>query len=334
MATGIVSVAAQLHGRPLAARGLFWLNIAAYVLLWVLTLIRFIRFRAHFIGGLTRHSRGAAYLTMAAGTCVLGSQFALLSPWIGVAKTLWLIGMGLWLALSYAFFVAMTVGDRKPRLEDGINGAWLLVVVAPESVSVLGCMVAPSFASANAVLFVALAAHLVGTMLCVFFATLILYRWMFFSMAPGNVTPDYWINMGALAISTLAGTLLLKAANSWGLLQTVAPFLVGSAILFWAAGNWWIPLLLILELWRHTLGRVPLAYSPQYWSVVFPLGTYATATFMLADVTGLAFLHPIAKVFFYAALLAWVVTLAGMIRKAARSRLAPGCFLRRKTTDG
>ncbi|MCC6596395.1 MAG: hypothetical protein IT477_07815, partial [Rhodanobacteraceae bacterium] len=43
---------------------------------------------------------------------------------------LWLLATALWFGLTYAFFVAMTVGHDKPRIEEGLNGSWLLTVVA------------------------------------------------------------------------------------------------------------------------------------------------------------------------------------------------------------
>jgi tellurite resistance protein TehA-like permease len=318
MATGIVSVGAHLRGLEWIARGLFWLNVGAYVVLWVLTLARLARFRRQFINDLTHHSRGAAFLTTAAATAVLGCQFAMLTPWMRVAQELWIFGAGLGLTLSYTFFTAITFCEPKPSLQAGINGAWLLVIVATESISVLGSLVAPAMAHTEEVLFISLATYLVGAMLYVFFATLILYRWMFFSMQPEKLTPDYWIDMGALAITALAGTLLLQAAGHWSLLEDLAPFLTGSALFFWATATWWIPLLLLVELWRHLRGRVPFIYGPEYWALVFPLGMYAVATSMLVKVTGLTFLKGIAEFFLYAALVAWAITFAGLIHSLAR----------------
>lgn len=322
MATGIVSLAAHFHGWKLIAAVLYWLNLAVYLLLWLLTLIRFLWFRAQVINELTHHARGASFLTIAAGTCVLGGQFAILTQWLGVAKCLWILGFGLALALSYTFFTALTFSEPKPSLEAGINGAWLLVIVAIEAVSVLGTLVAPFITSAQAILFISLATYFAGAMLYVFFATLILYRWMFFSMKPEKLTPDYWIDMGALAITTLAGTLLLQAANHSALLERLSSFLMGSTLLFWATATWWIPLLLSVELWRHLRGRVPLNYAPDYWALVFPLGMYAVATFKLVDATGLAFLNGLAGLFAYVALIAWAFVFAGMLHHLARS-LAP-----------
>ena len=60
--------------------------------------------------------------------------------------------------------------------------------------------------------------YLLGCMLYLSLITLILYRFTFFPLTTNMLTPPYWINMGAVAISTLAGALLAESAESSPLL--------------------------------------------------------------------------------------------------------------------
>jgi len=48
-----------------------------------------------------------------------------------------------------------------------------------------------------------------GGMLYIWMISLIFYRYTFFKFSPGDLQPPYWINMGAMAISTLAGARLI-----------------------------------------------------------------------------------------------------------------------------
>lgn len=315
MATGIVSMAVYYEGWNIAAEILLWFNGVAFITLWVFTFIRLVFYRAQFIDDLTHHSHSAAFLTTVAATCVLGCQFAMLTAWISVARSLWFLGIGLWMALIYTFFTVVTVRDPKPSLQAGINGVWLLTVVSTESICVLGALIAPFSKRPELILFSSLAFCLTGAAFYIFFITLILYRWMFFRMKPEKLTPDYWIDMGALAIVTLSLGLLLSVSDRWELLGQLAPFLKGFMLLFWATATWWIPFLCIVETWRHTYGKVPFKYSPDYWSLVFPLGMYSVATTTVAKASGLAFLHPIAALFSFLAAIAWAFVFLGLLGK-------------------
>ena len=49
MATGIISLAAHFLGLTHIAQVLFWVNMTAYVVLWVLTVLRLVYYRAQLI---------------------------------------------------------------------------------------------------------------------------------------------------------------------------------------------------------------------------------------------------------------------------------------------
>ncbi len=316
MATGIVSVAAQLRGLTHVAHALLWLNVVFYAVLWALTFRRIVSFRQQFLADLMDHGRCVGFFTTVAATCVLGNQFIVVELRPTVAITLWIFGIALWAVVTYSVLAILTVKPDKPSLAEGINGGWLVAVVAAQAVASLGGLVAPHLmATRDAALFFALIMWLGGGMLYVWIIALIFYRYTFFQLDPRQLAPPYWINMGAMAISTLAGTILVQNATGSPLLTQLQPFLIGLTLLFWATATWWIPLLLVLGAWRHLVRHVSIAYDAVYWSAVFPLGMYTACTHRLIKIVDQPYLDVIPQYLMYIALGAWIVTFAGLLHR-------------------
>ena len=315
MATGIVSIAAQLLEMTAVARLLFALNLVFYPALIAFTIVRVARYRDCVIADLLDHGRSVGFFTTVAGTCVLGSQFVIVARMWPPAAVLWAVGILLWAVITYGVLAVLTVKEHKPPMPEGLSGGWLLSVVAAQSVSVLGTQVASGFgASEPLVLFFSLLMWLGGGMLYIWIISLIFFRYTFFVMEPSDLGPPYWINMGAVAISTLAGALLTAAAPASPVLGELTPFLKGMTLLFWATATWWIPMLVILGIWRHVYRRFPLRYDPLYWGAVFPIGMYTVSTYRLGQIVDVPELMAIPRVFIWVALLAWTATLFGLIR--------------------
>jgi tellurite resistance protein TehA-like permease len=315
MATGIVSIACHLLVHRLVAQALFAANLIFAIVLVTLTIIRVARFWANVSADLQHHGRAAGFFTLVAATSVLGSQALVVAGLWTIAATLWAVAIALWAVLTYTVFTALTVKREKPALEAGINGGWLVAVVAPQSIAVLGAQLAPGFGAAESnVLLFCLVMWLGAGMLYIWIISLIFYRYTFFAMSPADLAPPYWINMGAVAISTLAGSLLALGAAGSPLVTELLPFVKGLTLLFWATATWWIPMLVILGVWRHVYRRFPLQYDPLYWGAVFPLGMYTVCTLRLADAIDVPALAGIARVGVWIALAAWTMAFAGLVQ--------------------
>ena len=314
MATAAVSIASQLLGYRAIAGALVWLNWIFYLGLWGLTLVRLVHFPHRLLADLFDHQRAPGFFTLVAGSCVLATQTALVAGAHQLALGLWWIGLGLWFVIMYAFFTAVTVRTRKPTLARGINGAWLIAAVATQSIAVSRGAVDGLSAPSAPIQLLCVAMFMIGSMLYLAIIPLIFYRLTFVRLASRDFSPPYWINMGAVAITTLAGATLMMRVGHWPVLNEVAPFLPGFTLFFWAASTWWIPLLIALMVWRYAVGKEVPRYEPALWGMVFPLGMYTTATFQLSQATGFSFLAVIPRVFIFAALAAWAITFIGLVR--------------------
>lgn len=321
MATGIVSLAGFIMGYDRLAFGLFYLNLVQYVALGVLFGARALIYPRRFFGDMIGHLTGPGYFTVVAGTGILASQFMLLQQSASVGLTLWLLAVVLWIGLTYTIFTAFTVKIEKPTLDKGISGGWLLAVVATQSLSVTSALLAARIGQPYRLELnlMALSMWLWGGMLYIWMISLIFYRYAFFRFSPADLAPPYWINMGAMAISTLAGSLLILNAPHAPYLTSLLPFLKGFTVLYWATGTWWIPMLVVLGIWRYFYKRFPFEYDPLYWGAVFPLGMYAASTWQMDRAMEFGFLAAIPRIFFYVAFIAWTITFVAMLRSLLRA---------------
>lgn len=317
MSTGALALASHALGNDAVARLFFGLNNAEIAVLGLMLSLRMVLYFPNFRKDLSAHNKGAGFLTVVAALCILGTEHMVLAPNVHAALALWCAAFMAWAVLSYAFFILVTISRRKPGLEHGIDGSWLLFVVAAQALSILGSLIAPVLAPyLRHALFGALFLYLLGCLFYVVVIGMIFYRTTFFHMRADEFKPSYWIDMGAAAITTLAGTMLADAMARHGIYTDFIPLLKLGSAFFWVAGTWWIPVILFLEIWRHTI--IPLRYHAGHWSLVFPLGVYTLCTWELAGMLQLPVLQSISWVFLRIAWLAWCITFLGMCHRLWR----------------
>src|SRR5690606_20251566 len=127
------------------------------------------------------HLRAPGFFTFVAACSILGGQSLLLGGSLHVAVALGGIGLLAWVGFTYTIFAALTVRQDKPPLDRGINGGWLLAVVATQSMAVLAALIAPEVAQPwrMELNFFALSMWLWGGMLYIWMMSLIFYRYTF-----------------------------------------------------------------------------------------------------------------------------------------------------------
>ncbi|RDV00859.1 tellurite resistance/C4-dicarboxylate transporter family protein [Trinickia dinghuensis] len=320
MATGIVSIAARLGGYPKIGWALFAINVVVYPLLWVITLCRLARYPRAVRADLPDHQRGPGFLTLIAATAVIGNQCSAYDLLPAVSLWLLVAALVLWFVLIYPFLTAMTISQRKPSLQTGLDGTWLLLVVATEACAILAVSVAQTAADPLPFAHLALGLWLLGGLLYLMLITLIFYRWCFVPMTPHDLTEPWWITMGAMAIAALAGSRLLLLAQTTTLFaHDLRPVLFTLTTAFWAMATFWIPQLAILFVAKHVVARDPIRYSVAEWSVVFPIGMYTAATHVYAIAAPAAYLEIVPSIVILIAFAAWGLAFIGAIRAMVRA---------------
>ncbi|WP_160330401.1 tellurite resistance/C4-dicarboxylate transporter family protein [Sphaerimonospora mesophila] len=315
MATGIVSSGLRDIGWSAMSALLLVIGAICLVVLAAATAIRATVFPREVAADLSAPDRAYAFFTFVAACNVIGARSAG-AAWPSVACVLGVIAFLAWAGLSYGIPVRLILGPRPRPVLAGVNGTWFIWVVGTQSLAVTASVIGTAYRGHAAIVETAgLAAVLmwsVGVVLYLMVATLVLTRLLLLEVRPEDLTPPYWVTMGATAITVLA------AAGILGMPSTPAtdaarPVLAGLGIVLWAFGTWLIPMLVLFGLWRHVLRRTRLEYLPQLWSIVFPLGMYATAGMELGRVVGLPIIEEIGRAWVWVAFPAWAVTFVAML---------------------
>ena len=322
MATGIVSTGAFLLGPAWLSRALLAVAAAGLIVLACALTARVVFFRARVTADIKAADRVFGFFTIPASLDVLAVRLSFAGHPLGTTALACLAALT-WLLLTYGVPASLLLTRNRDSDLGGVNGTWLLWVVATQSLSLTAAVLVPAWPSQSGLLApAAVALWGVGLVLYLLLVALILLRWLTVAMTPATLGPPYWILMGATAITVLAGARILALPHAIAVIRATAGFTEGFSFVLWSFGTWWIPLLVVLGLWRHLGQHWPLSYEPALWSVVFPLGMYAVATDVFGKTAGLTFMPPVARVMFWISVAAWVLVSAAFLAQPAR-RLVP-----------
>ena len=340
MSTGIISIAFRELGIGAVAWPLAVFNVGCYALLLVLFGARVVLYPGRVAADLRDRERHWGTLTFIVATNTVGVQFLSLFDVVPVATALWIATVVVTPLLLYYLFATEFIGARKANVSERIDGAFLLVIVCMQSLAILGGMLSGELSAyTEGIILLSMSYFGSGYVLYFVIVTVVTYRLLEGRVRPDDWTGPYWITMGAAAITTLAGTTLGPRLESVPVWEPYAPVILGGTFLAWAIASWWIPLLLVIDVWRFITGDIegqpPVwvlvvpwsrlavghrlhVYDPAAWGRVFPMGMYTACTVNLAGVGTFTALGIVPEYWGWFALLVWFLTFLGMVRMVGR----------------
>ncbi|WP_226042750.1 tellurite resistance/C4-dicarboxylate transporter family protein [Natrinema sp. DC36] len=343
MSTGIISIAFHELGIETISWPFAVFNLVCYILLIGLFAFKVALFPGRIVAELRDRERHWGALTFIVGTNTVGVQLILFFEAIGIATILWLTTVVATPLLLYYLFTTEFIGTRKSAVSERIDGAFLLVIVCMQSLAVLGGLLStelPSYAAD--IVLLSMGYFGAGYVLYFVIVTVVTYRLLEGSVRPADWTGPYWITMGAAAITTLAGSTLGPRLESVAAWEPYVPVILGVTFLAWAIASWWIPLLLVIDIWKFLTGDIedspPVwvvlvpwsrlafgqrlhVYDPAAWGRVFPMGMYTACTLNLAGIQTFSALRIVPEFWGWFALVVWALTLLGAIRASGRALL-------------
>jgi tellurite resistance protein TehA-like permease len=322
MGTGILSVGMDNHHRTGLSLALLWIAIGSYAVLVVLNCWRVVSFRPQLAADFSDPRRAFGFFTFVAGTDVLGTRLAI-AGWRGIALALLVVGWVSWLVLGYVVPWTAVLGRSVRPVVAAANGTWFIWVVGSQSIAVLAAALEPqTHGGRRELALLAVFSWSVGVFLYAAAGIFVAARLMLYPLDPADLTPPYWVAMGATAITVLAGARIVQMADA-PMVAATRGLVAGASVVFWAFGSWLIPVLVAAGWWRHVVHRLPLRYEAAWWSVVFPLGMYGVAGHYIGRADSLPIVRTIGENETWVALAVWAAVFAAMLTHLFRTLVRP-----------
>jgi len=309
MATGVVSIILHSSGWPLASDILLGVSVAALVVLLAMAGWSLVQHRVTLKAVANDPRRAFTFFTFVAAWNVLSIRLSMqgLGAW---AFAFLMVGGAAWLVLTYSIPVALIVRRDKDPARPGANGTWFTWVVAIQTVAVASASLPAPLSVRLAPL--AVLCWSVGVVLYVVITAVVLTVLLHLPLEPVELTPPIWVMMGGTAISVVAGVETLRLRPDM-LVAASSPVIAGMSVVLWGFGTWLIPLLLLLNAWKHLVRRIRLSYEPGLWSMIFVIGMYGLASHGLGALLRLPWMIGLGIVFEWITLVLWLVTFAAML---------------------
>lgn len=319
MGTGIVAVAAaslplQFPGLRIGATVVWAVAAVLLVALTIATGAHWIRFRStaasHHLHPVISHFYGAppmAFLTVGAGTLLLGKDWLGLPTAVTIDWVLWSVGtLGGLVTAVVVPYLAFTRHENRP---ESAFGGWLMPIVPPMVSASTGALLLP-YAPAGQMretllwgCYCFFGTSLITSLVVV---TLIWNRLVQHQVGAAGMVPTLWIVLGPVGQSITAVNLLAANAHSAVDVHTARALVVVALVYGFALLGFallWTVIALTITI---RTAREHLPFSLTWWSFTFPVGTCVTGLNGLALHSGLTVIAVLAVVFYVGLVAAWI----------------------------
>lgn len=318
MGTGIVAVAAaslplQFPGLRTGATVVWAIAAVLLVALTIATGLHWVRYRStaatHHLNPVMAHFYGAppmAFLTVGAGTILLGKDWIGLPAAVTVDWALWTIGtLGGLLTAVLVPYLAFTRHENGP---ESAFGGWLMPIVPPMVSASTGALLLP-YAPAGQIRATLLWAcygffglSLVASLVVI---TLIWNRLAQHRIGAAGMVPTLWIVLGPVGQSITAANLLASNAPTAVSAGTAHALLIAALVYGFAMLGFALLWTVIALAITVRTAKQHLPFSLTWWSFTFPVGTCVTGLNGLALHSGLPAVAALAVLYYLGLVAAW-----------------------------
>jgi C4-dicarboxylate transporter/malic acid transport protein len=319
MGTGIVAVAAaslplQFPGLRTGATVVWAIAAILLIALTIATVLHWVRYRdtaaKHHLHPVISHFYGAppmAFLTVGAGTILLGKDWIGLPAAVTIDWVLWTIGtIGGLLTAVLVPYLAFTRHENKP---DSAFGGWLMPIVPPMVSASTGALLlpyAPAGQARETLLWACYGFFGLSLITSLVVITLIWNRLAQHKVGAAGMVPTLWIVLGPVGQSITAVNLLASNAPTVVDASTAHALLVVALVYGFAMLGFallWTVIALAITI---RTAKQHLPFSLTWWSFTFPVGTCVTGLNGLALHSGLTVVAGLAVLYYAGLVAAWI----------------------------
>lgn len=337
MGTGILALALnqfplQIIGLHAVARGLWFLNIALFLLFTGLYAARWILYpgEAQRIFSHSVVSMFFGAIPMGLATIINGFLVFGLPLWgtiaLTIARTLWWVDVVL--SVVCGVMVPYMMFTRQEHTIEKMTAVWLLPIVAAEVAAASGALLVPYLtepAAAERIVVMSYALWAFSVPLAMSMLVILLMRLILHKLPPSDMAATGWLALGPIGTGALGLMLLgtdaakvFPAAGVTGIGEVAFGIgAVGGAML-WGYGVWWL-LIALLTTFRYLQDGMP--FNIGWWGFTFPIGVYSVATLVLARITHIALFNFIGGLLIVGLACLWLLVSARTLHGAWRGHL-------------